>query len=447
VFDTVLIANRGEIALRIARTCREMGIRTAAVYSTEDRDSPVTRFADVSVQIGPAPSRRSYMYPPAIIEAARQVGADAIHPGYGFLSEDPDFAEICEDNGFVFIGAPAAILRRMGDKAQARAAMASADMPVLAGSIHTVDAGGAQEVAGALGYPVILKARAGGGGRGMCVVRDPRDLPQAFRETRAGARAAFGDPELYVERFVEQARHIEIQVLCDAHGNAVNLGERDCSLQRRHQKLIEETPAAGADGRVLRHIGDLAVRAARELGYIGLGTFEFLLGQDGQASFIEMNCRVQVEHPVTEMVTGIDLVREQVRVAAGHPLRFCQQDVAPRGAAIECRVNAEDPTRGFAPTPGTIEEFEPPGGPFTRVDGHVYPGARVSAHYDSLLAKVITWAPDRAQAIARMDRALAETRVGGRGVRTTVAFLRDVLRHPLFEDGKHTTGFVEQLLA
>lgn len=443
MFSTVLVANRGEIALRIARACRELGIRTVAVYSTADRDSAVVRFADEAVHIGPAPARAGYLNMPAIVEAARRTGAQAVHPGYGFLSEDPDFAEVCEANGLTFIGPSPEVMQRLGDKAACRALMASAGLPVLPGSTGAlVSAADAGETARRTGYPVILKAVAGGGGRGMAVVRDPADLGAAYRETRAHAFAVFGDDRLYLERFVEDARHVEVQVLCDRHGAAVHLGERDCSVQRRHQKLVEEAPAPNLPERLRRAMCESAVRGALAAGYTGAGTFEFVLAPDGEFHLMEVNCRLQVEHPVSEMVTGIDIVREQILIAAGLPLSLRQRDVVTRGVAVECRINAEDPARDFAPTPGTLTEFTPPGGPFVRIDTHAFTGWRIGPDYDSLLAKAVVWAPDRDQACARMDRVLAEFRITGDGVRTTAGFLRTVLDRPEFRTATHTTGLV-----
>ena len=448
MFSTILVANRGEIALRIARACRELGIRTVAVYSTADRDSAVVRFADEAVHIGPPPAKAGYLNMPAVVEAARLTGADAIHPGYGFLSEDPDFAEVCESNGITFIGPSAAVMQRLGDKAACRELMAAAGLPVLPGSAGALmSAADAERVARSTGYPVILKAVAGGGGRGMAVVRDPDGLGAAYRETRAHAFAVFGDDRLYLERFVEDARHVEVQVLCDRHGGAVHLGERDCSVQRRHQKLVEESPAPGLPERLREEMCASAVRGALAAGYTGAGTFEFVLAPDGRYFLMEVNCRLQVEHPVTEMVTGVDIVREQILVAAGRPLSFGQPDVVPRGVAMECRLNAEDPEHGFAPTPGVLNEFVPPGGPFVRIDTHAFAGWRIGPDYDSLLAKAVVWAPDRDQACVRMDRVLREFRVSGDGVRTTAAFLRSVLERPEFRAARHTTGLVGAMAA
>ncbi|MGW5112910.1 acetyl-CoA carboxylase biotin carboxylase subunit [Nocardia sp. NPDC004123] len=441
----LLVANRGEIAVRIIRTCAELGIATVAVHSAADRDSLAVRMADESVQIGTSPSKRSYLYVPAIIEAARATGADAVHPGYGFLSENPDFAEICEAEGLVFVGAPAAVMARLGDKSTARALMADAGLPLLPGSrdpVDTVDE--ARDLARDIGYPVILKAVAGGGGRGMRVARDPGDFAAAWQQTRADATAVFGDGRLYVERYLEPARHVEAQILADMHGRVVHLGLRDCSLQRRHQKLVEEAPAPGLSDELAERIGAAAVRGAEAAGYVGAGTVEFLLDGDGQFYFMEVNCRLQVEHPVTEMITGIDLVAEQLRIAAGERLTV-ESGGNPRGVALECRVNAEDPEREFAPAPGTLTECVLPGGQFVRVDSHISPGYSIPPHYDSLLAKVVVWAPDRAGAIDRMRRALAETRIRGGGVATTAEFLHDVLDHPRFRAATHDTALIGSL--
>ncbi|WP_322769088.1 acetyl-CoA carboxylase biotin carboxylase subunit [Frankia sp. Cr1] len=444
----VLIANRGEIALRVARTCRELGLATVAVHSAADRDSAVVRFADEAVQIGPGPAKTSYLHIPAVIEAARGWGADAIHPGYGFLSENADFAEVCEEEGLTFVGPPASVMNCLGDKASARSIMSEAGLPLLAGSRDALDhADEAAEFAAGIGFPVIIKAVAGGGGRGMAVVDDPDAFLRAYSETRASAQAVFRDGRLYVERYLQSARHVEVQILADTHGNVVHLGARDCSLQRRHQKLVEETPAPRLPADTVERMCDAAVRGALAVGYVGAGTFEFLVDPAGQFYFMEVNCRLQVEHPVTEMVTGMDLVREQLRVAAGEPLGFSQDDVAARGVAIECRINAEDPTAGFTPTPGVVSEFSLPGGPFVRVDTHVFAGYRIPALYDSLLAKVVVWAPDRDQALARMRRALDELRLSGPTVTTTAGFLRGVLDHPRFCRAEHDTSLINEITA
>ncbi len=447
MFSKVLIANRGEIALRVARACRELGIRVVAVYSTEDRDSAVVAYADEAIQIGPAPAKRSYLNIPAIIEAALRTGADAIHPGYGFLSEDLDFAEVCRDNGIVFVGPPPEVIAQLGHKAVTRMLMAEAGLPILRGSMEPLrSVEDAQQIADDIGYPVIIKAAAGGGGLGMRVVHEADVFHRAYQETTASAQALFGDSSVYVERYLETARHVEIQVLADNFGNTIHLGERDCSVQRRHQKLVEESPAPRMPPGLAARMGQAAVRGAQAAGYVGAGTFEFLLSPTGDFFFMEVNCRIQVEHPVTEMVTGVDLVQEQFRIAAGEPITLRHNDVALRGVAIECRINVEDPDRDFRPTPGVLAEFMPPGGPFVRVDTHGFPGYRIPASYDSLLAKLVVWAPTREQALNRMDRALAEFRVRGPGVHTTNGFLREVIRNPMFRSGKHSTALVRQLL-
>ncbi|MFI1914024.1 acetyl/propionyl/methylcrotonyl-CoA carboxylase subunit alpha [Nocardia sp. NPDC020380] len=441
----ILVANRGEIAVRILRTCAELGIATVAVHSAADRDSLAVRMADESVQIGPGPAKRSYLYIPAIIEAARATGADAIHPGYGFLSENPDFAEVCEAEGLIFIGAPAEVMARLGDKSTARALMTEAGLPLLPGSLDPVESvDEARDLAGDIGYPVILKAVAGGGGRGMRVVRDPADFATAWQQTRANATAVFGDGRLYIERCLEPARHVEAQILADTHGTVIHLGLRDCSLQRRHQKLVEEAPAPGLSTDLSERIGAAAVLGAKAAGYVGAGTVEFLLDEDGNFYFMEVNCRLQVEHPVTEMVTGTDLVAEQIRIASGHPLTL-PPGGNPTGVSIECRLNAEDPDRDFAPAPGTLTECVLPGGQFVRTDTHIHPGYSIPPHYDSLLAKVIVWAPDRPTAIARMRRALAETSLQGPGIATTTDYLHDILDHPHFRTATHNTSLIGSL--
>jgi acetyl-CoA carboxylase biotin carboxylase subunit len=448
MFAAVLIANRGEIAVRIARTCRELGIRTVAVHSTADRDSAVVRLADESVQVGPAPARHSYLKVSAIIAAALQAGVDAIHPGYGFLAENPDFAEICAAHGLTFVGPPAAVMARLGDKAVARRLMERAGLPVLPGSTHScTDETEAARIVSDVGFPLIIKAAAGGGGLGMTVVWDAADFSAAFRRTQAHAEAVFGDQNLYLERFVVDARHVEVQVLGDVHGNVVHLGERDCSVQRRRQKLIEETPAPELPPGLADRICAAAVRGARAVGYVGAGTFEFVVNGSGEFWFLEINCRIQVEHPVTEMVTGIDLVREQLNIAAGLPLLAPGGEVTRQGSALECRVNTEDPDRGFLPTAGTLSDFRPPGGPFTRVDTHGFVGCQIPSDYDSLLAKVVVWGSGRDEALHRMERALHEFAVAGPGIRTTIPFLRKVLASPVFREARHTTAVADDLLA
>ncbi|MEJ3743469.1 acetyl-CoA carboxylase biotin carboxylase subunit [Actinomycetes bacterium KLBMP 9797] len=444
MFEKVLVANRGEIALRIIRACRELGVGTVLVSSTADADSVPAQLADEVVIVGPPPAGQSYLHIPNIIGAAQKTGADAVHPGYGFLSEDPYFAEICADQGIRFIGPPPEVMERVGDKAVARRLMAEAGLPLLPGTADPVPTlAAAREIAEEIGYPVIVKAAAGGGGRGITVVRGRDDLAEAYQSTRAAAQAVFRNRDVYLERYLARARHVEVQVVCDDHGQAVHLGERDCSVQRRHQKLVEESPSP-AVGRELRAaLGEASVQGARAVGYRGAGTMEFLLEDDGSFWFMEMNARIQVEHPVTEMVTGVDLVQEQIRVAAGEPLSVKQDEVELRGHAIEVRINAEDPERGFAPTPGRLEVFVPPGGPWTRVDTHCVPGAAVPPHYDSMVAKLIVWGPHRQAALNRLARALDELRVEGRGIRTTAAFHRWVVDHPVFRAGGAHTDFLE----
>jgi acetyl-CoA carboxylase biotin carboxylase subunit len=448
MFSKVLIANRGEIALRVARTCREMGVGSVGVYSTADRDQRLLRHFDEVIHVGPAQARHSYMSIPAIIEAALQSGADAIHPGYGFLSEDPDFAEICADAGLVFIGPRPGQLAALGDKSTARRLMQDAGLPLLPGSVEPVATlAQAESLAARTGYPVIVKAVAGGGGKGMEVVTAPAGLEPAYRRATAAARSIFGDDRIYLERYLGRARHVEVQVLFDGRGSGIHLGTRDCSVQRRHQKLLEEGPAPRLAAETVARMEHEAVRAAAAIGYTGAGTFEFLVDDDEHFYFMEINARIQVEHPVTEAITGIDLVREQLLIAAGHPLSLSQEEVSPNGVAVECRVNGEDPERDFIPASGVLETFTPPGGPFTRVDTHASTGYAISPHYDSLIAKVVTWGPDRDQALNRMDRALAEFTVDGRGVRTTIPFLRRVIADPEFRKARHSTILVDRIQA
>ncbi|WP_433336594.1 acetyl-CoA carboxylase biotin carboxylase subunit [Spirillospora sp. CA-294931] len=445
---TVLIANRGEIALRIARTCREMGIRTVAVHSTPDRDSQVVRYADETVHIGPAPSRRSYLYVPSLIEAALRTGADAIHPGYGFLSEDPDFAQVCAENGITFIGPRPEVMEQVGDKARVRTLMGRAGLPLLPGSDGGVPTlADAEEIGAEIGYPVIVKAAAGGGGRGIEIARDRAELQDVYRRTTALARRLFGNGEVYLERYLPAARHVEVQLLCDEHGTALHLGERDCSMQRRNQKLIEEAPSPLLPERLRAELGEHATAGARAVGYTGAGTMEFLVDPEGSVTFMEINGRIQVEHPVTEMMTGVDLIREQIRVAGGAPLGFAQEDVRFHGAALECRVNAEDPDFNFRPTPGRLAVFRPPGGPGVRVDSGFAQGDAVPPDYDSLVAKLIVWAPSRDEAIEKALRGLDEFQVSGPGVATTIPLLKRLLREPAFVSGAHTTRFVDQIMA
>jgi acetyl-CoA carboxylase, biotin carboxylase subunit len=448
VFEKVLIANRGEIALRIARACRELGIGSVAVYSTVDAPSAVVRFADEAVQIGPPAPGRSYLHIPSIIGAALKTGADAIHPGYGFLSEDPFFSEICATEGITFIGPKPEVMEKVGDKATARELMQKAGLPLLPGTVDPVNtAEEAQEIADSIGYPVIIKAVAGGGGRGMNVVWRAEELARTYQLTRATAQAVFKDSNVYIERYLQAPRHTEVQIVCDQFGNGVSFGERDCSVQRRHQKLIEEAPSIHLTPEGRKDIGERAVNGALSVGYTGAGTMEFLLDHNGNLAFMEMNARIQVEHPVSEMVTNVDLIQEQIRVAAGEPLSVSQDDVELRGHAIECRVNAEDPDKDFAPAAGRLETYVPPGGPWTRVDSHCYPGWTVSPFYDSLIAKLIVWAPDRERAIDRMQRALGEFQIAGPGVKTTIPFHQRILANPQFRSGDVSTDFVERFMS
>ena len=444
MFEKVLIANRGEIALRVARACRELGIKSVAVYSTADAESAVVKFADEAVCIGPPAVGKSYLHIPNIIGAAQKTGADALHPGYGFLSEDPFFAEICQENGITFIGPKPEVMERVGDKAIARDLMQKAGLPLLPGTIEPVQTGEeAQEIADDIGYPVIIKAVAGGGGRGMNVVRKAEDMVRLYQTTRATAQAIFKDSAVYIERYLDAPRHTEVQLVCDGHGSGVYFFERDCSVQRRHQKLIEEAPSIHLSDEARRDIGERAVAGALSVGYTGAGTMEFLLDHDGNLSFMEMNARIQVEHPVSEMITASDLIQEQVRVGAGEPLSVTQDDLELRGHSMECRINAEDPERDFAPAAGRLDTYVPPGGPGVRVDSHCYPGWTIAPFYDSLIAKLIVWAPDRTTAIERMDRALSEFQIEGRGVKTTIAFHRAVLADERFRSGDVDTGFLE----
>jgi acetyl-CoA carboxylase biotin carboxylase subunit len=442
----VLIANRGEIALRVLRACRELGIPAVVAYSEADRESLPVRLADEAICIGPAPAERSYNHIPAIISAAVVTGCDALHPGYGFLAENALLAEICEECGITFIGPRPQTLRALGDKAEARRLMQRAGLPIVPGSETPVrDASEARRIARKLGYPVLVKAAAGGGGRGMRIVREERELATALQVAQQEAQAAFGDPSVYLERYLERPRHVEVQILADQHGNIVAVGERDCSIQRRYQKLIEEAPAPDLSARVRDALHEAAVRGARAVGYVGAGTFEFLVDREDHFYFTEANARLQVEHPVTEAVTGLDLVQWQLAIAAGERLALRERDLAPRGHAIEVRVTAEDPDRDFAPRPGRIEQLVWPGGPGIRVDSHAYAGYVVPPHYDSLLGKVIAWGLDRAQAIERLDRALRETIIDG--VPTPIPLLRRILQHPDFRASRHTTTFLAEYLA
>ena len=444
MFNKVLIANRGEIALRIIRACKELGIKTVAVYSTADAHSLHVKLADESVCIGPPPSIQSYLNINAIISAAELTDAEAIHPGYGFLSENAAFAEICENCGITFIGPTAESMRIMGDKISARQAVIKVGVPILPGTkegVHTVAE--AVRVAKQIGFPVIIKATAGGGGRGMKIVHSPATLPNAFATARAEAQAGFGNPEVYIEKYCENPRHVEIQIMADKHGNVIHLGERDCSIQRRHQKIIEEAPSTVSTPELRAAMGDAAVRAAKAVNYNSVGTMEFLLDKDNSFYFMEMNTRVQVEHPVTEMVTGIDIVREQIRSAAGIPLRYTQDDIKINGHSIECRINAEDPLK-FSPSPGKITSYHTPGGLGVRVDSFVYDQYTVLPHYDSLIAKLIVHAETREDAIKRMARALDEYII--EGIKTTIPFHKRIMANKAFIEGDIDTRFIEKMV-
>ena len=442
MFKKILIANRGEIALRVIRACRELGIQTVAVYSEADRESLHVRFADDDVCIGPAPARDSYLKIPRIIAAAEIAGADAIHPGYGFLAENAEFAETCAASNIAFIGPTAAQILVMGDKAAARNAMAAVGVPIIPGTPGPVeDADEALEFARSIGFPVIIKAAAGGGGKGMRVAAEPEDFTRSFQLARSEALSAFGSGDVYVEKYLERPRHVEFQIMGDRHGHIIHLGERDCSVQRRHQKLIEEAPSPAVTPELRAAMGEAAVRGAAAIDYVGAGTIEMLLNEDGNYYFMEMNTRIQVEHPVTEMLTGIDLVKEQIRVAAGEKLSV--SEIPPlRGHVIECRVNAEDPARNFQPSPGKIDVFHPPGGPGVRLDTHVYTGYTVPPYYDSLLAKVICQGRDRQEALRRMQVALESFII--EGVTTTIPFLARVMADPHFQAGDVDTRFLER---
>jgi acetyl-CoA carboxylase biotin carboxylase subunit len=442
MFEKILVCNRGEIALRVMRTCKELGIECVAVHAAADRESLHVKYADESVCVGKTSSAESYLKVPNLIAAAEITGAEAIHPGYGFLAENADFAQTILDNGFTWIGPPPETIRQMGDKAVARATATAAGVPVVPGTdvLPTVEE--ALSAAERIGYPVLLKASAGGGGKGMRPADDPQQLRRAYTTARAEARAAFGDDSLYLEKYLARPRHVEIQILADDHGHVVHLGERDCSVQRRHQKLIEEAPSPAVGPELRARMGADAVKLARQVDYRSAGTVEFLLDEDGSYYFMEMNTRIQVEHPVTEFITGVDLIREQILAAAGEPLDFTQDDVTFTGHALECRVNAEDPARDFMPVPGRVRDFHAPGGLGVRVDSHLYTGYAVPPYYDSLLAKIIVHGRDRTEAIARMVRALEESVF--EGVPTSIPFHLAVLAHPVFQQGRATTRFLAE---
>lgn len=444
MFHKILIANRGEIAVRIIRACKELGIKTVAVHSDADSESLHVKLADESLCIGPAPSSKSYLNMKAIISAAEVTDADAIHPGYGFLSENAEFAEICGNCGITFIGPSPEAMRLMGDKISARQTVTQYGVPILPGTKDGVaTAEEAVKIAGKIGYPVIIKATAGGGGRGMKIVHSPASLPNAFAAARSEAQAGFGNPEVYIEKYCERPRHVEIQIMADQHGNCIYLGERDCSIQRRHQKLIEEAPCPVLSPEQRKKMGECAVAAAKAVNYTSVGTMEFLLDKNGDFFFMEMNTRVQVEHPVTEMVTGVDIIKEQIRSAAGIPLRYTQEDIKIQGHSIECRINAEHPFK-FTPSPGKIDGYHPPGGLGVRVDSFVYDQYTVLPHYDSMIAKLIVHADTREEAIRRMARALDEYIIGG--IKTSIAFHAKVMNSKEFLEGDVDTGFIDRMV-
>ncbi len=443
MFKKILIANRGEIALRIIRACHELGIKTAVVYSEADRDSLHVRFADEAVCIGPPPAKESYLNIPRIIAAAEITNADAIHPGYGFLAENPSFAEICASSGLTFIGPTSEMISLMGDKALARETMNKAEVPVVPGSDGIVsDLKMVREAAQGLGYPVMIKAAAGGGGRGMRIVFNDEELEKSFQTAGTEAEAAFGSPKVYVEKFLEPSHHVEIQVMGDRLGNVIHFGERDCSIQRRHQKLVEESPSPLIDDDLRERMGAAAVKGAKAVNYLGAGTIEFLVDNEKNFYFMEMNTRIQVEHPVTEEVTGVDLLKTQISVAAGE--RLSKRKIKPHGHAIECRINAEDPLHDFRPSPGKITSLHIPGGFRVRVDTHAYAGYEIPSHYDSLIAKLIVHAPTRNEAINKMRQALEEFVI--EGVHTTIQFHKKVMMHESFRNGKYDTGFLEKFV-
>lgn len=445
MFSKVLIANRGEIALRVIRACRELGIETVAIYSEADRDALHVWAADEAFCVGPGPSARSYLNIPNIISGAVLAGVDAIHPGYGYLSERAHFAEICETHGITFIGPSAEAIELMGDKVAAKKTVAAAGVPVIPGSLDPVwDPDEAVAIADEIGYPVMVKAAAGGGGKGMRIATSREELLRVLEPAKSEAQAAFGSDALYIERVIESPRHIEIQILGDQMGNVIHLGERECSLQRRHQKVLEEAPSPAVDPQLRQKMGEAAVKAARAVNYTNAGTIEFLLDAEGNFYFLEMNTRIQVEHPVTEWVTGVDLVKEQIRIAAGEPLSLSQEDVKWRGHAIECRINAEDPERGFLPSPGRVTAYHEPGGFGIRVDSGIAAGSDVPPYYDPLVAKLIVHGKDRDEAIAKALSALEEFRI--EGIATNITFHQELLRHPKFQAGELSTDFIERYM-
>jgi acetyl-CoA carboxylase biotin carboxylase subunit len=445
MFSKILIANRGEIALRIIRACKELGVRTVAVYSEADRDSLPVQLADEAVCIGPALSSESYLNIPAIISAAEITDVEAIHPGYGFLAENAHFAEICESCNIKFIGPTPETIRAMGDKIVAKDTMRKIGVPLTPGAKGAVkNKDHALEIAKRIKYPIIIKAAAGGGGKGMRVCHNDVTLMSSFAMAQKEAEANFGNPEVYIEKYVQDPRHIEIQIVADHHGNIIHLGERECSIQRRHQKLLEESPSPILDSKTRKKMGEAAVKAAKAVNYRGLGTVEFLYNKNGEFYFMEMNTRIQVEHPVTELVTGIDLVKEQLKIACGEKLTIRQDDVRLTGAAIECRINAEDPANNFMPCPGKIEQLNLPGGPGVRIDTHIYPGYKISPHYDSMVAKLITFGRNRKEAICIMKRALEEFYISP--IKTTIELHQRIIDHPAFLEGNISTHFLEKIL-
>lgn len=440
----ILIANRGEIAVRIIRACREMGIETVAVYSEADREALHTKLADEAVCIGPAPSSESYLSMDRIISATIVTGADAIHPGFGFLSENSKFAELCEQCNITFIGPGSEVIARLGNKQEARNTMAAAGVPVIPGTTEPIyDVQSGQKAAAEIGYPVIVKAALGGGGKGMRVAETPEEFESSFLTAQKETQMAFGDNTMYIEHFVQRPRHIEFQILADSYGNVIHLGERDCSIQRNHQKMIEESPSAALDNGLRRKMGEAAVRAAKAAGYVNAGTIEFLLEKNNNFYFMEMNTRIQVEHPVTEWVTGIDLVKEQIRIAAGRKLSYSQEDVKLTGHSIECRINAENPTKGFRPSPGTVKDMYLPGGKGIRIDSAIYSGYTIPPYYDSMVAKLIVWAKNRKEAIAKMRSALGEVII--EGIDTNVDYQYDILNHPDYIAGDIDIEFIAGL--
>ncbi len=444
MFKKILIANRGEIALRILRACQELGIKTVAVYSEADADSLHVRFADEVVCIGPPPSNESYLNMVRIISAAEITGAEAVHPGYGFLAENPEFAEVCETCNIQFIGADADMIRRMGNKSEAKETMKKAGVPVVPGSEGVIkDLEHAKALGKEIQYPVMLKAVAGGGGRGMRIVKSENSLEMNYMMASAESEGAFGNADLYMEKYIANPRHIEIQVMADSHGNVVHYGERECSIQRRHQKLLEEAPSLAVDEKLRNKMGELAIKGCKEVGYVGAGTVEFLLDADKNFYFMEMNTRIQVEHPVTEMVYDHDLVKDQIRVAGGETLGYTQDDIKIQGHAIECRLNAEDWERNFMPNPGNIDNVHFPGGPGIRVDTHIYSGYKIPPFYDSLVAKLIAYGKDREESLARLSRSLDEFVI--EGIKTTIPFHQKLINHEEFKKGNFDTGFLERI--